>query len=118
MIHVTRLNNEDVIVNSDLIEMIEMTPDTVLTLTTGKKLMVRESSDDVIERVLQYRERVGIRIAHPGMQPPRPADRSSDLDDDDKYEGGGGYGSLSHAARHREPFISDSVLPGGNGIHQ
>ena len=114
MIHVTRLNNEDVIVNSDLIEMIEMTPDTVLTLTTGKKLMVRESSDDVIERVLQYRERVGIRIAHPGMQPPRPAEHLSD----DEYEGGGGYGSLTHAARHREPFISDSVLPGGNGIHQ
>ena len=114
MIHVTRLNNEEVIVNSDLIEMIEMTPDTVLTLTTGKKLMVRESSGDVIERVLQYRERVGIRIAHPGMHPPRPVEHAGDED----YEGGGGYGSLGQAPGHLEAFVSDSVLPGGNGIHQ
>jgi flagellar protein FlbD len=48
--------------------MIEVTPDTVLTLTTGKKLMVLESVDDIVSRVLDYRERVGIRIAHPGMK--------------------------------------------------
>lgn len=68
MIHVTRLNHEKVVINSDLIEMIEITPDTVLTLTTGKKLMVRESSDEIVSMVLDYRERVGIRIAHPGMK--------------------------------------------------
>ena len=63
----TRLNPEKLVVNSDLIELIEITPDTILTLTTGKKLMVRESSDEIIKLVLDYRERVGIRIAHPGM---------------------------------------------------
>jgi flagellar protein FlbD len=68
LIHVTRLNCEGFIVNSDLIETIEVTPDTVLTLTTGKKLMVRESVDEIVGRVLDYRGRVGIRIAYPGMK--------------------------------------------------
>ena len=68
MIHVTRLNHEEFIVNSDLIETIEVTPDTVLTLTTGKKLMVRESVNEIVDRVMDYRERVGIRVAYPGMR--------------------------------------------------
>lgn len=59
MIHVTRLNNEEFIVNADLIEFIEKTPDTVLTLITGKKLMVRESSDEIVQRVLDYRRLAG-----------------------------------------------------------
>lgn len=71
MIHVTRLNHEDFIVNADLIEFIETTPDTLLTLTTGKKFMVAESADEVVERVMQYRERAGLRLAHPGMNAPQ-----------------------------------------------
>lgn len=55
MIHLTRLNHVPFVVNSDLIEQIEMTPDTVITLTTGQKFMVLENADEVIERVVQFR---------------------------------------------------------------
>ncbi len=55
MIHLTRLNHIPLVVNSDLIEQIEMTPDTVITLTTGQKFMVRENADEVIHRIVQFR---------------------------------------------------------------
>lgn len=67
MIHVTRLNNEEFIVNADLIEFIEKTPDTVLTLITGKKLMVLESSDEVVQRVLDYRRMAGVPHLGPAV---------------------------------------------------
>jgi flagellar protein FlbD len=67
MIHVTKLNNEQCIVNCDLIELIEITPDTLLTLTTGRKLMIRESSEDIIKRIVAYRKQTGLRLAHPSM---------------------------------------------------
>ncbi len=47
MIDVTRLNGSGVTINSDLIEMVEETPDTVITLTTGKKIIVKESRQKV-----------------------------------------------------------------------
>ena len=65
MIHVTRLNHEDLILNADLIEMIESTPDTVLTLLTGKKMMVLESPDVVMDRVLEYRQKAGPVLVRP-----------------------------------------------------
>jgi flagellar protein FlbD len=55
MIKLTLYNDADVIVNADLIESVERTPDTLITLTTGKKLMVRESVDDVITKVVFYK---------------------------------------------------------------
>jgi flagellar protein FlbD len=55
MIHLTRLNHIPLVVNSDLIEQIETTPDTVITLTTGQKFMVREDVEEVIQRVVQFR---------------------------------------------------------------
>ncbi len=55
MIHLTRLNQIPFVVNSDLVEQIEMTPDTVITLTTGQKFMVRENADEVIQRIVQFR---------------------------------------------------------------
>ena len=55
MIHLTRLNHIPLVVNSDLIEQIEMTPDTVITLTTGQKFMVLEEADDVVARIVQFR---------------------------------------------------------------
>ena len=57
MIQVTKLNKAEIIVNSDLIEFVEQTPDTLITLTTGRKLMVRESLKDVLDRVLDYRKK-------------------------------------------------------------
>jgi len=58
VIHLTRLNDTVFVVNTDLIEYMESTPDTVITLTTGKKLVVRESVDDIIERIVHYRRRL------------------------------------------------------------
>ena len=54
MIYVTRLNHKPMVLNSDLIEQIEMTPDTVISLTTGQKIMVLESSDELVERVVEF----------------------------------------------------------------
>jgi flagellar protein FlbD len=65
MIHVTRLNHEHLIVNGDLIEMIESTPDTVLTLLTGKKMMVLESADEVMARIIEYRRKAGPVLVRP-----------------------------------------------------
>ena len=55
MIRVTKINGEPIVVNADLIEFVEETPDTVISLCTGKKLMVRESVADVIEAAREYR---------------------------------------------------------------
>jgi flagellar protein FlbD len=57
MIELTRLNNEKVVVNADLIEFVETTPDTIISTTSGKKVMVRESVGEVIRRVIAYRRR-------------------------------------------------------------
>ena len=58
MIRLTRLNHAHMVLNSDLIEHIDVTPDTVITLTTGQILRVRESADEVVERIVEFRRRV------------------------------------------------------------
>jgi flagellar protein FlbD len=55
MIKVTKLNGNELVVNADLIEFIESTPDTLISLTTGRKIMVLESLDDVVRRTVGYR---------------------------------------------------------------
>jgi len=59
MIRVTRINGQPLVVNAEFIELIEPTPDTLISLTTGKKMMVHETVDEVIERIVEYRQRVG-----------------------------------------------------------
>jgi flagellar protein FlbD len=58
LIQLTRLNHVPLIVNADLIEHIEVTPDTVVALTTGQKFLVLESADEVVERVIQFRRTI------------------------------------------------------------
>ena len=58
MIKVTSLQKAEFVVNADLIEFVESTPDTLITLTTGKKLMVAESLDQVVELVIMYRRKI------------------------------------------------------------
>jgi len=58
MIRVTRLNAESIFLNSDLIEYVESTPDTVLRLTSGQRLMVRESPEEIVSRVIQFRRSI------------------------------------------------------------
>lgn len=58
MIRLTRINHRPLIVNSDLIEHIESTPDTVISMTTGQKFIVLESTDEVIQRVMEFRRAI------------------------------------------------------------
>lgn len=55
MIRLTRLNEREFIVNAEMIEFVEAIPDTIISLASGKKLMVTESVDQVIERVIEYK---------------------------------------------------------------
>lgn len=55
MIKVTKLNRAVLVVNADMIEFVESTPDTLITLTTGRKVMVRETLDELLSRVREYR---------------------------------------------------------------
>lgn len=63
MIHLTKLNDQDIVVNSDLIKFIEATPDTLLTLSTGDKLPVRESVEEVITRVIAFKRLLQVQPA-------------------------------------------------------
>ncbi|MEJ5368997.1 MAG: flagellar FlbD family protein [Bryobacteraceae bacterium] len=58
MIRLTRINETPFYVNGDLIVFIDATPDTVVTLTTGEKVRVRERAEEVAERVVEYKRRV------------------------------------------------------------
>jgi flagellar protein FlbD len=58
MIQLTRLNGISIVLNSDLIKTAEASPDTMLTLINGEKIIVREACDEVTERVLAYRARL------------------------------------------------------------
>ena len=69
MIKVTRLNESELVINADLIEFVEAIPETIISLTTGKKIMVKETVDDIIGRVAEFERRSGIRIKSPDTQP-------------------------------------------------
>lgn len=58
MINVTKINNMSITINSDLIETIEETPDTIITLTTGKKILVKESRQELINLVKCYKKEI------------------------------------------------------------
>jgi flagellar protein FlbD len=58
MIQLTRLNNSVLMVNSDLIKFVEQAPDTVITLLNGEKILVRERAEEVMARVVQFRQAV------------------------------------------------------------
>ena len=63
MIELTRLNGTTMLINSDLIKTAESSPDTMLTLITGEKLIVREETAEVLARVLAYRARLLAAVA-------------------------------------------------------
>jgi flagellar protein FlbD len=61
------LNNQELWLNPHLIETIEATPDTVITLTNGKRLVVKESATAVVEKIIQYRRKIGLQVfSEPG----------------------------------------------------
>ena len=63
MIELTRLNGKPIVLNSDLIKSAEASPDTMLTLINGEKLIVREDLAEVVKRVLAYRARLLANVA-------------------------------------------------------
>ena len=72
MIQLTRLNNSRLAVNCDLIKYVEQSPDTVITLLRGEKLLVRETTEQVIERVRDFRRSIltgggPSRVPEPGF---------------------------------------------------
>ena len=58
MITVTKINDRDIVVNCDLIELIESTPDTTLTTTTGRKIIILDTIDEVLDKVVAYKGRI------------------------------------------------------------
>ncbi len=57
MIKVTRLNNREVVVNADQIEFLESTPETMISMTSGRKMVVKEPVDEVVRRIIEFRNR-------------------------------------------------------------
>lgn len=63
MIRLSRLNGKEFVLNSDLIQTIEETPDTLVTLVNGEKMMVREKLAEVIDRVTLFRKETLGRVS-------------------------------------------------------
>jgi len=59
MVKVTRLNGTEYYINPHQIESIELRPDTTLLMLSGKHTVVLEDVDDIIERIIEYRQRIG-----------------------------------------------------------
>jgi flagellar protein FlbD len=69
MILLTRLNNRPLVVNSDMIKFIENTPDTVITLVTGEKVVVLETVAEVMQEILDFRRQVVAAAGTPARAP-------------------------------------------------
>jgi len=79
MISLHMINDANIVVNSDLIEFIEATPDTVISLSTGKKFIVKESVPDVVDKVVEFRRSLA--------KPPIALIRSVEPNDDIEVNG-------------------------------
>lgn len=58
MINVTAMNNKEFVLNADHIEKIEEVPETLITLTNGKKYIVLESVEEIVEKVIRYKNKI------------------------------------------------------------
>ncbi len=58
MVFLTRLNKKPVVINAEVIKLIEKTPDTLITLVNGDHLMVQESVDEVVSKVIDYQRQI------------------------------------------------------------
>ena len=65
MIRLTRISGDDFVLNAEMVQEIESTPDTIITLTSGKKVMVNESVEAIINAVIEYKR----LIQHPSFNP-------------------------------------------------
>lgn len=62
MIKLTRFNGKVFVLNDDLIEIIEETPDTVIKLSNNKKVVVKEGIDEVIEKIIKYKRKIHTKV--------------------------------------------------------
>ncbi|MCL1936557.1 MAG: flagellar FlbD family protein [Defluviitaleaceae bacterium] len=62
MIKLTKLSGVEFVVNSDLIEFIEVLPDTTISMTTGKKIIVKEDIEDVVNKIMEFKSDVYTKI--------------------------------------------------------
>jgi flagellar protein FlbD len=60
MIELTRLQNQKIVVNADLIEFVEATPDTLVSTTSGKKMLVKETVEEVVRRFVEYKRQIHV----------------------------------------------------------
>lgn len=58
MIKVTKFDGNEIVINAELIETVEATPDTVVSLTTKNKILVRETVDEIVRKVLDYKQTI------------------------------------------------------------
>ncbi len=72
MIEVTLINGTEIVLNSDMIEFIESTPDTLVSLSTGKKMLVKESVQEVVDRIIGFRRKIGIVAKDFEVLPEKP----------------------------------------------
>ena len=88
MIRLTRLNNRSLVVNSELIKFIENAPDTVITLVTGEKIVVLETAEEVMSRIVDYRRRLrGPRlVVHPSENPVEQLAEPAELGEQEEPE--------------------------------
>jgi flagellar protein FlbD len=106
MITLTRLSGSAFVLNSDLIERIDQTPDSVVTLIDGKKYVVTESLDEIIERVRAYRSEV---VAFGSQLAERPEPAEDARLDPVPRAGSGGRAAVGHD----RPTIVPLVRPHG-----
>ena len=64
MIHVKRLDGQELVLNAELIFSVQKTPDTLISFTTGERMMVLENIDEIMSKVLSYRRHVNTPIPH------------------------------------------------------
>ena len=62
MIELTKLNNQKIVINCDLIEYVEAVPDTVITLTTGNRFVVKETVDELVDKVIGFRQKFNLYL--------------------------------------------------------
>lgn len=74
MIKLTRFDGSEVAVNAELVKFVEAAPDTIVTLTSDQKLLVLETVDEVIEKVIEYK-----RLAYGSL--PEIRDRREETDE-------------------------------------
>jgi len=58
MILLHKLNNSEIMINAELIETIESSPDTVINLVTGNRFIVKENKEEVMEKIIEYKKKV------------------------------------------------------------